>query len=81
MLTLEQSSLCYTQSPLLGVHFKDSCLYMSIPNSSYPLPLSFPLATISLFSVCESLFCKQVHLYNVSLESTYKGCHLIFLLL
>ena len=69
---------------LLLIHFKYSGVYESIPNSlNYPFSPSFPSATVGFFSKSVNLllFFKQIHLYRFFLDSTYKGCHTIFLLL
>ena len=72
---------------LLVIHFKYSRVYMSIPNSlTIPFPHSPPPPTPNnnhklVLEVCESLSVFWVHLYHFFLESTYKGCHMIFLLL
>ena len=49
---------------------------MSFPNS-----LTVPSPLVISFSKSVSLFCKQVHLYHFFLDSTYKRCHMTFLLL
>jgi len=74
--------MLYSRS-LSAIHFKYSSMYMLIPSSlidASPYPSS--LATISSFSESVSLFlsCQQVCLYHLFLDSTYKGCHMIFLL-
>ena len=60
-------------------------MYVSIPNSlTIPSPHPSPgPATVGLFSKSVSLllFFKQTHLYHFLLDSTYKGSHMIFLLL
>ena len=61
-----------------------SSVYRAIRNSR-TIPsshLSSP-ATINVFSKSVSLFlfCKWVHLYHLFLDSTYKGCHMTFILL
>ena len=75
----ELSSMCY----IIGFHWLSTlniavCTWLpNVPN--HP----FPLATMSSFSKSVSLFlfCKYVLLYHFFLDSTYKGCHMIFLLL
>ena len=53
---LKQSHVLYNRS-LLGIHFKYSSVYMSIPSSlTIPSPDSFPLSTISSFSRSVSFF-------------------------
>ena len=49
---------------------------------SYPPNHFFLLATVSSFSKSVSLFlfCMQVYLYRLVWYSTYKGCHMTFLL-
>ena len=42
------------------------------------LPTSFPLASISLFCKSGSLSVFQIHLYHFFVDSTYKGCHMVF---
>ena len=57
---------------------------MSVPKSlTIPSRTSFPPAAVSLFSrsVNLFLFCELVRLYHFFLQSTYKGCPTIFLLL
>ena len=79
---IEQSSMGYMS--LLVVHFNYSSMDMSIPNSlTTPPPSPPPTATTSSFSKSVSLFlfCNYVHMYHFFLDSTYKGCHMIFLLL
>ena len=65
-------------------HFKYSIVHMSVPKSlTIPSRTSFPPAAVSLFSrsVNLFLFCELVRLYHFFLQSTYKGCPTIFLLL
>ena len=78
----EQCSLCYTSS-LLVIHFKYGRVYLSILNSlTIPPPLLPPgNEKIALISLSLFLFCEWVHLYHVFLNSTYKGCDNIFLIL
>jgi len=86
---IEWSSLCYTVGPYwLPILNTAMCMYASIPNSltilstHHPLPPTLhPLPrTISSFSKSVSLCSESyVHSYHFFLDSTYKGCHIIFL--
>lgn len=74
---------CAVQKTLLVIHFKHSVEYVSIPNSLTILsPLLSPphLSNHKLLSevlgVC--LWVKFIGI--VSLDSTYKGCRMIFML-
>ena len=56
-------------------------MYISISNFlTTPSPDSSPGNHTFAKSVSLFLSCKWVHLYHFFLESTYKGCHMIFLL-
>ena len=70
--------LLYSNS-LLVLHVKCSSVSMSIPNS-LRIPSSAPVTS---FFQCVNLFVfsKYIHLYHSFLDSMYKECHLIFLLL
>ena len=58
-----------------------TCICQTQP-SNLPLPCSYLLVTINLsISVTLFLFCRQVHLYPFSLDSTYKWYHMIFVFL
>ena len=68
---------------LLVTHFKYRRVCMLIPNSlTVSSPFFFPLTTMISFSKSVSTFLlqKYIHLYNLFLDSTYKGCFTIFLL-
>ena len=58
---------------LLVTHFQYSSVYTTFPNS-----LTIPPRK---FSNSVGLFCTLVHVYRFFLDSTFKGCHTIFLLL
>ena len=81
---IEPSSLCY----VVGLCWL-SILNIAVctcPSQTFncPFPPSFPhLATISSSSKSVNLFlfCKQVHLCHFFLDSLYKGCYRIFLIL
>ena len=64
---------------LLVIHFKYSCVYMSLPNSlTIPSPPPFPTGNHKLvLKVRLFLFWVRAHLYNFFLDSIYKGCHTI----
>ena len=75
---------------LVGCPFRiQQCVHVHPQLPNYPFPSSFPLATISSFSKSASLFLflfvhflfLYVHFYHFFLDSTYKGCHTIFLFL
>ena len=55
---------------------------MSILNSLNILSSHLsPVVTVDLFSKPVGLFCKQAHLFHFFIGFTYKGFHMIFLLL
>ena len=70
---LKQSSVCYTVGPCWFIHLKYSSVYMSIQTLQLSLPSILPPLWVYFRFV--SLFV------SLLLESMYKGCHIIFLLL
>ena len=68
---------------LLVTHLKIALCTFHTKLPTYPFPLSFPLATVSLvLEVRVSVSVEQVHGVSfLFLDSTYKGCHVTFLLL
>ena len=77
------SSLCRTAGPCWL-----SILNAAVNNLSLPKSVSLPhclLTPATINSISKSvslfLFCKQVHLYHFFLESTYRECYMMFLLL
>ena len=60
---------------VLVVYFIYNSVFPLNPNSQFIL--SYPLVTISLFSMSVSVFCNLVRLYRF-LDSTYKWYHVVF---
>ena len=79
----EQSSLCSTLGPCWVSTLNIAVCTHRSKLTNYPFSPRFPLATISSFykSMSLSLFCKEVHLYHLFLDSEYKWYHRVFLLL
>ena len=67
----------------LVIHFKYSSVYMSTPNFlTIPSPHPSPSTISSLSrSVSLFLFFKQIDLCHIFLDSAYKVCHIMFLLI
>ena len=64
--------LCSYSRTLLLIHPTYNSLHLLIPKfQSFPPHSSSPLATKSVFSVCEFLFRRYVHLHCI-LDSMYK---------
>ena len=68
---IDKSSMCYTV-----IHFIYNSVYMTFPES---LTVPSLLTTLSLFSVSLFLVFKFICIVSF-FDSTYKGCHSIFLL-
>ena len=74
---IKQSSICYTVGPCWY-----SSVYIHPKHPNYPFLLAFPLGNHKFISKSVSFFLSCVgHIYYFFLYSTYKGYHMIFLLL